>query len=424
VPPDAKPGTYHGSVTIQPANHPPLQIPLRVTIWDFALPKESHVRVIYDFREHFIRMFGGASGTRQDVLKRWYEFMAHRRVCPGILPSPKFAHKDGRFEIDTSDFDWAAEYCLDELGMNVFYTPWFFYSFGWARAPKKLFGFEPFTPEHTKAYTTCLELYLDHLREKGWLDKVVLYVSDEPHFRHDHIKEQMIKVCEMIHSVEPKIKIYSSTWRYCPEWAGHINVWGAGPHGSFPVELIRERQEAGDLIWYTTDGHMCTDTPYCAIERLLPWLCWKYGVEAYEFWGVNWYTYDPWERGWHRFISQSDDGQRFYYVRYPNGDGYLAYPGKRVGVDGPVSSIRLEQAREGVEDHEYFHLLDQLIAEAKKRGISTRAAERARAEAASLVSIPNRGGRYSTSLLPDPGAVPRLRARVAEAIERLTRRLR
>ncbi|GAF91865.1 unnamed protein product, partial [marine sediment metagenome] len=80
-----------------------------------------------------------------------------------------------------------------------------------------------------------------------------------PHFRHEHIKEQMIKVCEMIRSVEPRMKIYSSTWRHCPEWAGHINAWGAGPHGSFPVELIRERQKAGDTIWYTTDGHMCTD---------------------------------------------------------------------------------------------------------------------------------------------------------------------
>jgi len=108
--------------------------------------------------------------------------------------------------------------------------------------------------------------------------------------------------------------------------------------------LLDDALAAGDTLWFTTDGHMCLDTPTCAIERLLPWLCWKYGVAAYEFWGVNWWTYDPWERGWHTFISQSDDGARYYYVRYPNGDGYLAYPGEPVGQAGPVPSIRTEQA--------------------------------------------------------------------------------
>jgi len=424
VPTEAKPGTYRGRLAIKPANAPALEIPLEVTVWDFTLPKESHVRVIYDFREHFTRQFGGSGGTREQALRKWYRFLADHRISPGILPSPRFQYKNGQVAMDTTGFDRAASYCLDELGMNVFYSPWFFYAFGWARAPRKLFGFEPFTKEYTDAYSKCLKAYMDHLRKKGWAEKVILYISDEPHFRHDHIKKQMIKVCGMIRSVEPQMRIYSSTWRYCREWAGHINVWGAGPHGSFPVELMRQRQKAGDIIWFTTDGHMCLDTPYCAIERLLPWLCWKYGVEAYEFWGVNWFTYDPWERGWHRFISQSSDGKTYYYVRYPNGDGYLAYPGGRVGVDGPVSSIRLEQAREGIEDYEYLYLLDQLIAEAKKRGIATRRAERVRAEAAELVSIPNRGGRYSTSLLPDPGAVPRLRAQVARAIERLGRRLK
>ena len=425
VPPDATPGTYRGTLTVRPANAPALAIPLEVTVRSFTLPTRSHVKVIYDFREPFTRMFGGATGTRQEALKKWYAFLAERRVCPGILPSPKFTRAtDGTYAMDTSDFDWAAAWCFDELGMNVAYTPWFFYSFGWARAPRKLFGLEPFTPEHSAAYTACLKLYLDHLREKGWEDRIVLYVSDEPHFRHEHIREQMIKVIAMIKSAWPEARIYSSTWRHCPEWDGHLSVWGVGAYGCFPVETMHERRKAGDRIWFTTDGQMCLDTPYCAIERLMPWYCMKYGVEAYEFWGVNWYTYDPWDAGWHRFISQSSDGENYFFVRYPNGDGYLAYPGKRVGVDGPVSSVRLEQAREGVEDYEYLRLLGQLIARAKKQGVSTLRAERVREQALSLVTIPNAGGRYSTRILPDPDAVPQRRAQVADAIERLERRLR
>ncbi len=104
---------------------------------------------------------------------------------------------------------------------------------------------------------------------------------------------------------------------------------------------------------------MCTDTPYCAVERLLPHYCFKYGAEAYEFWGVAWHTYDPYRFGWHAFIYQSSEPGESYWVRYPNGDGFLLYPGQPIGHAGPVSSIRLEQAREGVEDYEYLLPLEE-----------------------------------------------------------------
>src|SRR6185437_3503527 len=50
-----------------------------------------------------------------------------------------------------------------------------------------------------------------------------------------------------------------------------------------------------------------------------------------------------------------------------NGEGSLLYPGSRVrrytgqkNVDGPVSSIRFELLREGIEDYEYLWLLKSL----------------------------------------------------------------
>ena len=132
--------------------------------------------------------------------------------------------------------------------------------------------------------------------------------------------------------------VYSSTWRYIDGLADHLTLWGMGPQGSFDPGRHRERLAAGDRFWYTTDGQMCTDTPLLAIERLLPWFCFKYSAEAYEFWGASWWTYDPWKHGWHWFIRQSSDGKEFRWVRYPNGDGYLAYPGDEAGTADPVPS--------------------------------------------------------------------------------------
>jgi hypothetical protein len=224
----------------------------------------------------------------------------------------------------------------------------------------------------------------------------------------------------MIHEVSPQIPIYSSTWHHVPDWDGKLDIWGIGHYGVVPVEKMAEIKKAGARIRFTTDGQMCTDTPLCATERLLPHYCFKYGAEAYEFWGVSWLTYDPYRFGWHAYIHQSDEPGKSYWIRYPNGDGFLLYPGKPIGQTGVVSSIRLEQAREGVEDYEYLYLLQRLTTEAKAAGRDVAQAEKALAQATELVTIPNAGGRYTSKILPDPGKLYTARQAVAAAIEQLS----
>jgi hypothetical protein len=43
------------------------------------------------------------------------------------------------------------------------------------------------------------------------------------------------------------------------------------------------------------------------------------------------------------------------------GDGMLLYPGNKVGIDGPVGSLRLEVLRDGLEDFDYLALADQRL---------------------------------------------------------------
>ena len=321
--------------------------------------------------------------------------------------------------IDFTEWDKLATICFDELKMNAMYTPWQLYSFGWAYKPRSIVGLEAGTPEHRAAWQSMYRQFIEHIKQKGWYDKFVYYISDEPHFTKEGITEQMIEACKMALEVDPKMPIYSSTWRHHPPWNGFITLWGVGQHGGFPVETMRERRAAGEDLWFTTDGQMCLDTPYLACERLLPYYCFKYDVSAYEFWGVSWWTYDPWERGWHSYNRQSSEGIDYRWVRYPNGDGFLTYPGRQVGQKEPVSTIRLEQAREGMEDYEYFVLLRDLIAKAPDGEAQTQA-QAALDEAMSLVEIPNQGGRYSTAILPDPSLVPAARLKLGEAIEKLS----
>ncbi len=426
APGDAKPGEYSGSVRLKAAGEILRELPYSVRVWPFALPDERHVIAMYDVRPG--RQFLEEGAPAEEVKRRMIRFLSERRLCADRIPSdPVFGREGDRVTADFAAFDAAAAWYFGEMRMPVAYFPGFFYVFGWAHPPKAILGEDPYEggypyegadrsklrPEYRRVYQAALRLFWDHIKAKGWADRMVLYISDEPHFTHEEVRQQMRAACEMIHEVDPKIRIYSSTWRHCPEWDGHLDIWGIGHYGCFPMEEAARLRREGHEIWFTTDGQMCTDTPYCAVERLLPHYCFHHGAGAYEFWGVDWLTYDPHEFGWHRYINQSDRPGNRYYVRYPNGDGYLAYPGQAVGVEGPVSTIRLEQARDGAEDYEYLRLLKQA---AEGGGSRAAAARAALAEAVALVPIPNAGGRYASRILPDPDAVPALRRKIAEAI--------
>jgi Glycoside hydrolase 123, catalytic domain len=421
APASAAPGEYRAQLACRFDGQEAVTIPLTVRVLPFALPAEGHLHAIFDFRFGPGGVFGSGARSLEDR-HRWLRLIANHRLGINLIePPPRFNYKEGKVTMDARAFDQEARYCFDDLHMNVAYTPQFFYLFGWAYPPKKLFGLAPLTPEWVSALKQAYQLFSDHVREKGWRNKFVYYISDEPHFQHPFIIEQMRKLCTIVHQVSPAIPIYSSTWRHCPAWDDSLDIWGIGQYGCFPVPEMRRLQQAGKQMWFTCDGQMAIDTPFLATERLLPYYCFKYGVHGFEFWGLAWWTYNPWQTGWHRFIRQSDEGKRYYWVRYPDGDGYLTYPGKPVGVEGPVSTIRLEEVREGLEDYEALTLLEKLAAKAKTDGHPSASAERALAMARGLVSIPNAGGLRSTQILPDPSRVPAVRKAVNAALVELSR---
>ncbi|MGC8642019.1 MAG: glycoside hydrolase domain-containing protein [Isosphaeraceae bacterium] len=428
-------GDYQGRVKLLSNEEMSASLPFTVHIWDFRLPDRSYFKAIYD-----IGLgpggwaFWGKSQT--EAYPEIARAMARQRLCPNqVHPDPTFHFKDGRATADFTAFDQAARVYFDELRFPHAYMPNLFYLFGWGFPPKTFFGEQPFAgdppfqkadrgrlrPEYKRAYQACLKLFWDHVKEKGWQDRFVLYISDEPFYQQEPIRRQMVALCSMIHEVDRRIPIYSSTWRHVPEWDGSLDIWGIGHSGEVSRETMDHIRGQGAKIWFTTDGQMCLDTPYCAIERLLPHYAFRYGAEAYEFWGIAWLTHDPYRFGWHAYIPQTDQPGQSYWIRYPNGDGFLLYPGKPIGHDGPVSSVRMEQAREGMEDYEYLVLLRTLVARAKAAGRDTARAGQALEEASQLVPMPNAGGRYSTAILPEPGKLFRVRQDLASAIEELSR---
>jgi len=410
IPPDARPGEYRGSVAVVFEGER-VRLPVELTVWPYTLPERKNCKALYDLRNGpGWDIFAG--GERADQVAMWYRMLASYNVSPSLIyPDPQYKYENGKLSIDYTGFDQACELFFDKLHGNAAYTPWFFYALGWAYPPKEYFGQKPFTPEWNAIFQGGLKDFYDHCRQRGWDKYFVYYLSDEPHESAPNVIENLDRIADLAREAVPDVLVYSSTWTHIKGLDDHLNLWGIGPHGSFPVPQVEERRAKGDRFWFTTDGQMCTDTPYLGIERLLPWFCFKYNVEAYEFWGVSWWTYDPWKYGWHTYIRQSNEGEKYYWVRYPNGDGFLTYPGAAVHQDDPVPTIRLMAAREGMEDYEIFH-------ELAKRADTDPAAKKALDGVRALVTIPNKGGRMSTDIMPNPEAVIQARIAAGEALAR------
>lgn len=103
------------------------------------------------------------------------------------------------------------------------------------------------------------------------------------------------------------------------------------------AEKAEERRKAGKITTfyvYGSPAHPNTLSYSPAVEaRMIPWISAQRHLDGFLRW-----SYDSWT---------SDPFTQPVYI-FSQGDEYLVYPGK----DGPMSSIRWEQLKEGIEDFE------------------------------------------------------------------------
>ena len=86
---------------------------------------------------------------------------------------------------------------------------------------------------------------------------------------------------------------------------------------------------------------------------MVGWLSWKAGVSGFEYWSASHWGDNPGRLPRGYLDEVESEWQANTFQRY-NGDGYLTYPGPE---GRPLSSIRLENLRDGFEDWELLALL-------------------------------------------------------------------
>lgn len=434
---NTKAGVYKGTVEFKADGKVVGAVPYEVNVFDFTLPKNTHLMALFDKRSE------GSSGTwRQPATQRgihnkFYDrpqlqrFMATKRVSVDSHDRLEFKIENGKYSADFTEFDKFCKLSFDELGLPMMYLMLLpGHAFGmpipkvdgkapydtkWPYTDTK--DYSKLSPEFVNAVSQRVKLVFDHIREKGWAKNFILFMSDEPYYWNKNVADMLNAYFGLIHKNAPDARVYTSTWGYAEPLEKQVDVWGLNVSAAAtPAEIVKIDKQGQQKV-FTTDGNYCIDTPYNAQERMMAAFCFAGGFLGYEYWGVDWYMQNPFKWGMHKDrISAPAPGIK-RRNRFPNGDGYFIYTGEIIGRNEIFSSVRMESVRDGQEDFEYFVMLDKL---AKETGDKDALATVEKIK--SYAVYPNPGARNSAEMMPDPDAYTiTLREEVARQIERLSK---
>ncbi|OGV58568.1 MAG: hypothetical protein A2283_00530 [Lentisphaerae bacterium RIFOXYA12_FULL_48_11] len=441
VPDDAKAGDYRGEVKVK-TDLGEGRIKVQLHVFDFAMPRETHLRSGFGLSPHMIKRYHQLKNREQElvVYEKYLQSFAEHRIAPysfseysPLKVSFEGKDKDRRVVIDWTAFDVAARKYLDNGMFNAFMLHISGLGGGtfFERHAGEFGGFKAGTVDYERLWGDYARQLESHLSEKGWLKHAYVYWFDEPDKKdYEFVNEGMDRIKKYAPGLTRLL-----TEQVEPELTGHVDLWCAlTPH--WTPKLVQERRAAGEEVWW----YICCGpkAPYigeftehpAAEMRIWPWQSWQYGVQGILIWETTYWTsstaftnslQDPWldAMAYVSGYGVKPGSKQFW----GNCDGRYLYPPRRDPnqahepcLDGPISSLRWENLRDGMDDYEYFYMLKQQIERARGK-----AGKKLIAEAEKLLVVPENISKDTTHFTFDIRPVMEQRRKIAGMIEKLQR---
>jgi hypothetical protein len=373
VPYGTKAGAYAGTLHVQNGAEA-ADLGVRLRVWDFGWKRLStHTAFSLStnaIKESLRGSRGFSAKTKEHLLTAYSTMLLQHGVTP--MPPPATPRLSGD-SIDETQYaaDLAPWAGADGLAFPDVQIPWY----SWF--PESL------TP--SLAATSWMRSYLTGVcrvfADNGWQEKAFAYVVDEPtSVAGERAAEAYAKVlhrasaaagfrCRFLLTDDPRPTSLGGIKGANSFLFDDVDIWCTRYYYFFGrVPALLERRAAGKEIWWYTYANAGADrVPGYLIDkplsdqRVFGWLMQEWNVDGLLNWGTNrWgnaYTGNGWRDPYQDPVSyRKTDG------RVANGDTCLIYPGyyPKYGLTdslaGPVSSLRLEALRDGLEDREYLRV--------------------------------------------------------------------
>jgi hypothetical protein len=446
VPEDAAAGDYRGQLSLQ-AEGWSVQVPVQLHVWNFTLPRQNHIETAFGmsagnvYRYHQLK----TDGDRRKVLDMYWKCFSEHRISP-YDPAPldpirvEFLPEADppRAELDFARFDQAMSRAATEFHFTNFRLrlPGMGGGTFHARHEPSIEGFAEDTPQYQAMFSDYVRQIEDHLRSRGWLEMAYVYWFDEPAPKdYEFVNRGMARLDKYAPGLQRML-----TEEPRDELGGSVDIW-CPLSRNYEHEAAEARREHGERFWW----YVCTGpkAPYCTLFidhpatelRVWLWQTWQRDIVGILVWQSNYWTssaafpdtpQNPYEdpMGYRSGYSTPRGEKR----HWGNGDGRFIYPPESAAVPGlsgpgpvleaPVSSLRWEMLREGIEDYEFLYRLRELV---QQHGAELSPADRAEYE--ELLKVPEAITADMAHFTTDPAPIYARRAQIAQAIERLQSRV-
>jgi hypothetical protein len=349
VPKNALPGVYAGEIRFRLGGAGELRVPIRLEVWDFALPDAPSLRTNFGGLGRRLQLghpIKHGTPAFNDLERRYAETLSRHRLNPPLpvqirpLPGPDGSISPG---YDAKPLrDWIRE--LHVTGIEL-----------------TLIDEDPAGKDRARnaAYLRSLEVLF---RKEGWDRMTWVKLFDEPKSAQDY--EEVRRRARLVREAAPAFRT-SCTEQPLPSEAawgtleGSVDLWV--PFWSeFDAASAQARRKAGEQVWSATaycQGPPDRPTPFWQLDfpllnyRIAPWTTRALSLDGLHYWTLVYWpeARDVW--------TNPRTFQAF------NGEGVLLYPGLPAGIHGPVTTLRLKALRDGLEDYEYLILAGAAAAE-------------------------------------------------------------
>lgn len=361
VPPDAKAGSYRGLFRLSSPAVGSVDLPVELTVWDFALPPVPTLHTAFGSPADRLRSYY-AERAKQGKQSQPQDWSAVETQCAQLVSehwlnaTPPRAclqpvrQPDGTYRIAAEQVQTLRQF-VDRYHLNAVQVP----------HPSSVVKDPEAQADTLRAWLAAFDQAARELDRPGVL--FYTYLRDEPNTLEDYrYVQQWGRAVRAAGSVV-KVLVVEQPWT-APGMGGADSAWGE-LYGAVDIwcplfslhrpEAAAQRQAQGEMVWTYTALCQGQPTPWWHIDypllnyRVPSWMAWADRIRGLLYWGGLSYwreTEDPW--------TQAPN----YRGRY-HGEGSLVYPARAVGYDGIVPTVRLKALRDGIEDYEYLALLER-----------------------------------------------------------------
>jgi len=383
VPEDAAPGVYRGTVTVtvgwrnyKAENQEPLPdsvktagVAFRLRVWNFALQRKTSLLTTNWFFPNILPLWyepkpWGAAFWK--LVERFADDMAAHRQNVILTPLVRSDNLDtALIDITKRGRRYAFDFRRFDRWCRLFFKRGFELIEGqhFCSASSVVTGLARRTPSGAKkplvfenaqdpAYEDFLRQFLKalsgHLSDRGWLDRYVQHISDEPDT--DQI-DKYRRLAAIVRESAPGVRVIDAVG--LPEFGNVMDI--PVPIESKYEETLGLSGRSPEEVWtYYCCGpsgpwpNRFLDYPLIRL-RIITWLCFQKRIPGFLHWAYNY-----WKAKGKRFLNPWSDPTG---DRWPGGDTVMVYPPRYpFESDEIVGSIRWEIVREALEDYEYLTL--------------------------------------------------------------------